>query len=1344
MRRLGLGLGLALLAWLSLFTLLSRFSAPVEASPTLSSEMAVSRSQSPDPQAPPSLCFWRDGEPFCRPVVRAAGTASPTVWAMLDALLAGPSPQEQAQGIVTAIPAGTRLEGLARRGDVITLYLRLEAPDQLDFETVEATVEQIARTLDSLGYDHVRLLARPPDGAWRPLSAYLPPLPLPRKPLGDGAALGTASLGQPPAEGRRQASGGLSGKTVYVSAGHGWLWNGSAWRTQRPPYQQIIEDHNNAEVVNQFLLRYLWNAGADVWPVRERDMHAVAVVADDADAGFRTVGTWTTVSSGGYGGGYRTATAQATASLTATWTFTLPESGVYALYVWYRAGADRVPDARYAVHHAGGVTTVSVDQRVHGSTWRYVGTFPFRAGQPATVTLSNGSAQPGAVVVADAMRVGGGTFDDLTGIETSATYPPDKPWWEMGAYYYVQHQGLDPNDWPYFNDVVARPMYARWEHADTGEEAVYIAWHTNGYNGDNTLYRGTESYIHSFQPVTGSDRLQYWVHQELVRDIRLGWDPAWTDRGMKSKDLGELRELWDARGPAYSIPGVLLEIAYHDNEADANALKDPRFALLAARAVYQGIVKYFEEKEGVDLTLLPEPPTHLVARNSGVGQVTLSWRPPPTDTAGLLGDPATGYRLYVGSLADGDGSLVAWGDAIPVTTTSYTLTGLEADRLYFFKVTATNAGGESFPTPVLAVRTSPTGEAAYLLVQGFDRIDRFALLPEQDPVEGDNLRMFLGRMNGYDTIIAHAVALTRAFDSALNEAVADGDLSLGLYPVVDWILGEESTVDRTLDGAEQSALTAFLDGGGALFLSGSEVGWDLEASGNGQDFYRNYLRAGYVGDDAGTYAVLPTAGGIFAGMGGFRFDEPTAYDADFPDQLSALNGSTAALTYDGGNGGVAALQYADGCQRLVYFGFPFETIAGAATRATVMARVMDFLDACVSQAPQTAITSPVSGLATNRPPTFGGTALAVNGLQRVEVQVRYEGPARCDGGTLGTLDPPCAWDGSRWVTGTVWLTATGTAAWSYPLTMALPDGNYRLQARAWDSTGLSDTSPAQVAFVYDTISPTAVTLITPTGGITVSGEAVVFRWTEPVSDTGSPLRYRLEVDGQGVTTTATAYTMTLLPGDHRWRVQALDAAGNRAPWSSEASFVVGASSVYLPLVLRDYPDPSANAACQDLILNGGFETDEGWLINDTTYPATYTLALVHSGSRAMQIGVPAGGDDPAGTTYSSVDQTVPLPATCGSSAPCTITLHYWAYLTTQDDAGDLQYVIVVDLLGGEGNWSFVQTEVTDSGGWVERTVDLSAYAGKTIALRFGVKNDGDGRPTGMVVDDVSLEACGRE
>ncbi|HHH41526.1 MAG TPA: hypothetical protein ENK56_05930, partial [Chloroflexi bacterium] len=122
----------------------------------------------------------------------------------------------------------------------------------------------------------------------------------------------------------------------------------------------------------------------------------------------------------------------------------------------------------------------------------------------------------------------------------------------------------------------------------------------------------------------------------------------------------------------------------------------------------------------------------------------------------------------------------------------------------------------------------------------------------------------------------------------------------------------------------------------------------------------------------------------------------------------------------------------------------------------------------------------------------------------------------------------------------------------------------------------------------------------------------------------------------------------------------------------------------------------------------------------------------------------AGGDDPAGTTYSSVDQTVPLPATCGSSAPCTITLHYWAYLTTQDDAGDLQYVIVVDLLGGEGNWSFVQTEVTDSGGWVERTVDLSTYAGKTIALRFGVKNDGDGRPTGMVVDDVSLEACGRE
>ncbi|MFN3763351.1 MAG: hypothetical protein ACK4WK_09155 [Anaerolineae bacterium] len=229
-----------------------------------------------------------------------------------------------------------------------------------------------------------------------------------------------------------------------------------------------------------------------------------------------------------------------------------------------------------------------------------------------------------------------------------------------------------------------------------------------------------------------------------------------------------------------------------------------------------------------------------------------------------------------------------------------------------------------------------------LLVSGFDRLNRTMLVPDNDPVEGFNLRMFLNRMNAYNYIIQHGQAISLPFDSASNEAVRDGDIRLTDYRLVDWFLGEESAPDQTLDPAERALLRAYLEGGGALFISGTEIGWHLDGLGADPDFYRNTLRARYIADDAGTYLVTPTVGSIFAGLPPFRFDAPGMYDPDFPDVISPTAGSVAALEYVGGTGGVAAIQYADGCSRLVYFAFPFETIDPSA-RSAVMARVVDFV-----------------------------------------------------------------------------------------------------------------------------------------------------------------------------------------------------------------------------------------------------------------------------------------------------------------------------------------------------------------------------------------------------------------
>jgi hypothetical protein len=688
---------------------------------------------------------------------------------------------------------------------------------------------------------------------------------------------------------------------------------------------------------------------------------------------------------------------------------------------------------------------VTVDQRHHGFTWHYIGTYGFRAGEEARVTLTNRSSAAGQVVVADAVRFGGGTFDDLTGIETDAPYPPDKPWWEVAAFYHTQRMGVDPDDYPDFNDVIARPIYARWEHAGTGDDAVYVSWHTNGFNGYQQVVSGTISYIYNGEVITrpvtpGSARLRDAIHAELVHDVRAGWDPGWVDLGRRSANFGELRELWD-EDAGVRMPGALIEIAFHDHPDDTDALKEPKFEMLVARAVYQGIVKYFERRDGGDFTLLPEPPTHLAVQNVGGGRVKVSWRASPVDTVGLAGDAATGYRIYTS--ADGLG----WSDGVDVgATTRHTLDGLSDGELLFVRVTATNDGGESFPTETLGARVGD--DVAVLLVSGFDRLNRTMLVPETDPVEGYNMRLFLDQMNRYDYVVQHGEVVDYPFDSASNEAVADGRIYLGAYALVDWILGEESAPDRTLDATERAQLTDFLQGGGALFLSGTELGWHLDEQGADRDFYNQVLRADYAGDDAGTYQVAPASGAIFGGLAPFRFDAPGMYDADYPDRLAPVNGSVAALVYQGGAGGTAGIQYADGCQRLVYFGFPFETIRPN-QRPGVMGRVLGFLDECL-MLPRTTILSPVDGQWVRESPALTGVAWGAYAVEEVEVAVCRQADGSC-------------WDGTRWVGGVVWLEAAGTTNWTYS-PPPLEPGGYVAQARARDIQGKVDGVPAAVSF----------------------------------------------------------------------------------------------------------------------------------------------------------------------------------------------------------------------------------------------------------------------------------------
>ena len=869
-----------------------------------------------------------------RPELTATITPTDQVRALIEAMLAGPTSAEQAQGRQSVLPVEAKLADVRVIDQQATVDLDLP-PAYLDTLTdlqSEAINQQFNLTLLPFNFTWLAVNARAATGEYRLISAFVKTPPQPHKEiLPAPASLPSTAISS--LEAGPGARPGLSGKTVFVSAGHGWNWNATfgTYKTQRPVYptspypagEGIIEDFNNAELVNQYLLKYLSNSGAGTWTVRERDLNTAMLIIDNASANFTTQGAWSS-DSGGQAGTYRFAAITGAATATATWTFTPTTSADYAVYVWFpNIATTRAPDAHYFIEHAGGTTPFTLTQTRDSNNWRFIGDFPFYGGQAGRVRLTNQSAAGRAIVLADAVRIGGGRGD----VALSSALISNKPRWEEQASQYAKWVGQP--DAGVVSDVWLRPRYAEWEK-ETGEDAVYISWHTNGASGYTTA-RGTETYIY-LTPTAGSATLQNAVHTELLSAIRTSWDASWPDRGQLQRDLGEVGQL-------STMPGVLIENGFHDNPIDVEALKDPRFMQLSARAVYHGLVKYWNSIDPtVPLIYLPEPPTHFVAQNSGAGQVTLSWQPGPIDGNGPLGDAATAYRVYAS--LDGFG----WDDGVPVVGTAYTRAGLAPNQLLYFKITGVNLGGESFATPVLAARVAATGAARILIVYGFDRIDRFGDLQQNDPPEGLSRRVFLDRMNRYDYIIQHADAITRPFDSAQHAAISDQTLGLGRYRVIDWIAGEEQPPFPALTAADQTLLGDFSNAGGALLISGAEIGWALQ----GTPFYANTLRASFVSDDANTYTLNSVAGSIFEGLGAISFDDSAhgVYDVDRPDAFNPIGPATAALVYNNA-AGAAAAQYANGCSRLVYSGVPFETIYPAAARRAVIGRAIEFLSACV-------------------------------------------------------------------------------------------------------------------------------------------------------------------------------------------------------------------------------------------------------------------------------------------------------------------------------------------------------------------------------------------------------------
>ncbi|TWT37419.1 AmiA-like protein [Posidoniimonas corsicana] len=757
-----------------------------------------------------------------------------------------------------------------------------------------------------------------------------------------------------------QPSGALDGKIVYLHGGHGYtadnLGNGS-WTSQRPLLYRMVEDMGNHDQMS-YLAQYLFDAGATVVPLRPVGHQPNEVVLDNDDVEVTFTGAWSDSSASIYFGDpgdvpYRFASTSSTQTAAAQYRPNISEPGFYPVYSWTRYGSDRAADQLYRVHHSGGVTEVTVNHRRVGNGTVYLGTYYFEAGTDGYVEISNESSESGRVVIADMIRFGNGVGDINRGGGVSGFDREDE-----AALYWIQwhvdhSQGVSTSTYRSSSEdrsatVGAAPRYAEYMNREADgdlSDRLFVSFHSNAGGGRGVVgLHNTSSGGDTPNQLFLAQTLAEQVNDDLVAqngDFEHNWFNRTSLTYQASFNYGEINNAYIDD----EFDATIVETAFHDNEFDAELMRDPRVRDAIARATYQGIVDYFHaiDSGATPDTDAPGQPTDVWVETKTAGEAVVHWTAGAAN--GYAGGPAAGFTVYASTNGYGfdGGRYVAGAGA-----TSLVITGLDPAQAYFFKVVANNQGGQSPASEVVAASASG-GQERVLIVNGFDRLDR-SLNPTQTFVQGGLLERVRPRQsNSFDYAVQMASAIHSAapglsISTAANELVANGTVDLTDYDAVFWILGEESTADQTFDVSEQSAVASYLTGGGKLFVSGAEIGWELDNLGGGQSFYNNTLRAEYIADDANTYQATGAVGSIFEGINLTFDDGDLYYDTEYADVIAPSGGASPALSY--GNGaGTAAVQFSQGEERVVMLAFPFETITDAAVRAEMMARVIDFFDA---------------------------------------------------------------------------------------------------------------------------------------------------------------------------------------------------------------------------------------------------------------------------------------------------------------------------------------------------------------------------------------------------------------
>lgn len=265
----------------------------------------------------------------------------------------------------------------------------------------------------------------------------------------------------------------------------------------------------------------------------------------------------------------------------------------------------------------------------------------------------------------------------------------------------------------------------------------------------------------------------------------------------------------------------------------------------------------------------------------GSDSTALTWK---CDTTGLFG-----YRIY--SSVDGAQWSLFKNEGVVGNSCRFVFlksTGTEFYRITSVKNDATKTESD-WSNAMGCTRTS--GAKHYLIVDGLERLTAS------------------WQSISHSFALRYGIALKKrdvSFCTMKNFTVVNDSVPLLNYDGIFWFLGDEGTAQETFSSQEQHMLKTYLQNGGTLFVSGSEVGYDLSQNGNAADkeFYSQYLKARYASDNASANSVKSETGGFYSGT---PFTIGQVYVEDSPDEIDTANGSTVSLRFS--NNKVAGVQY---------------------------------------------------------------------------------------------------------------------------------------------------------------------------------------------------------------------------------------------------------------------------------------------------------------------------------------------------------------------------------------------------------------------------------------------------